>query len=59
MPARPWRDRLRAGRPGDKAGKDGKHLGADEDLVGPGPAYERWKTTSEYQDWLKEIGQMK
>jgi hypothetical protein len=24
----------------------------DVDLVGPGPAYERWKKTPEYQRWL-------
>ena len=29
------------------------------DLVGPGPAYERWKKTPEYQEWLKETGQLK
>jgi len=23
------------------------------DLVGPGPAYERWKKTPEYQEWRK------
>jgi hypothetical protein len=28
-------------------------------LVGPGPAYERWKKTPEYQQWLKETGQAK
>ena len=40
-------------------GKDGKDLGADVDLVGPGPAYERWKKTPEYQQWLKDTGQVK
>src|SRR5262249_6837851 len=39
---------------GYRAGKDGKDLGADVDLVGPGAAYERWKKTPEYQKWLKE-----
>ena len=29
------------------------------DLVGPGPAYERWKKTADYQQWLKETGQVK
>jgi len=29
------------------------------DLVGPGPAYERWKKTPEYQQWLKDSGQLK
>ena len=51
--------RLRPDSPGYKAGKDGKDLGADVDLVGPGAAYERWKKTPEYQQWLKETGQDK
>jgi hypothetical protein len=29
------------------------------DLVGPGEAYERWKKTPDYQEWLKETGQLK
>ena len=40
--------RLRPDSAGYRAGKDGKDLGADVDLVGPGPAYERRKTP-EYQ----------
>ena len=51
--------RLRSDSAGYKAGKDGKDLGADVDLVGPGAAYERWKKTPEYQEWLKETGQEK
>jgi hypothetical protein len=51
--------RLRADSAGYRAGKDGKDLGADVDLVGPGPAYERWKKTAAYQEWLKETGQLK
>ena len=51
--------RLRADSAGYRAGKDGKDLGADVDLVGPGPAYERWKKTAEYQQWLKQTGQVK
>ena len=51
--------RLRPDSAGYKAGKDGKDLGADVDLVGPGPAYERWRKTPEYQQWLKVIGQKK
>ena len=39
--------------------KDGKDLGADVDLVGPGAAYERWKRTPDYQEWLKDTGQVK
>ena len=50
--------RLRPDSPGYRAGKDGKDLGADVDLVGPGPAYERWKKTPEYQQWLKDTKQV-
>jgi serine/threonine protein kinase len=42
---------------GKGAGEGGRDLGADVDLVGPGPAYERWKTTPAYQQWLRETGQ--
>ena len=51
--------RLRPDSAGYRAGKDGKDLGADIDLVGPGPAYERWKKTPEYQQWLKDTKQVK
>jgi hypothetical protein len=51
--------RLRPDSVGYRAGKDGKDLGADVDLVGPGVAYERWKETPDYQQWLKETGQKK
>ena len=51
--------RLRADSPGYRAGDDGKDLGADVDLVGPGAAYERWKMTPAYQQWLVETGQIK
>jgi hypothetical protein len=51
--------RLRPDSAGYRAGKDSKDLGADVDLVGPGAAYERWKKTPEYQEWLKESGQIK
>jgi hypothetical protein len=51
--------RLRPDSTGYRAGKDKKDLGADLDLVGPGPAYDRWKKTPEYQEWLKETGQRK
>ena len=51
--------RLRPDSAGYRAGKDGKDLGADVDLVGPGPAYERWKKTPEFQRWLKDSGQVK
>src|SRR5262249_21259755 len=49
--------RLRADSPGKGAGKDGRDLGADVDLVGPGAAYERWKQTPEHQQWLQDTGQ--
>jgi hypothetical protein len=49
--------RLRADSAGYQAGKDKKDLGADVDLVGPGRAYERWKKTPAYQQWLKDTGQ--
>jgi hypothetical protein len=51
--------RLRPDSAGYRAGKDGKDLGADVDLVGPGAAYERWKKTPEYQQWLKDSGQLR
>jgi serine/threonine protein kinase len=49
--------RLRPDSTGFRAGKGGKDLGADVDLVGPGAAYERWKRTAAYQQWLKDTGQ--
>jgi hypothetical protein len=51
--------RLRSDSAGYRAGPDGKDLGPDIDLVGPGEAYERWKKTLEYQKWLEETGQKK
>jgi hypothetical protein len=51
--------RLRPDSAGYQSGKDKKDLGADVDLVGPGPAYERWKKTSDYQQWLQETGQVR
>jgi len=51
--------RLRPDSAGYRAGPDGKDLGADVELVGPGAAYERWKKTPEYQQWLKVTGQKK
>jgi hypothetical protein len=46
--------RLEAGSAGFRAGPGGRDIGADVDLVGPGPAYERWKATPAYQQWLKD-----
>jgi hypothetical protein len=48
---------LRPDSAGHRAGKDGRDVGPDVDLVGPGPAYERWKGTAEYRRWLEESGQ--
>jgi hypothetical protein len=45
--------RLHSESVGHGAGPNKEDLGADVDLVGPGPAYERWKKTPAYQDWLK------
>jgi hypothetical protein len=50
--------RLLPDSPGHHAGKDGHDLGADMGLLGPGPAYERWKTTPAYRQWLKDTGQI-
>jgi hypothetical protein len=36
-----------------------KGLGADVDLVGPGPAYEQWRKTPAYQQWLNDTGTQK
>jgi hypothetical protein len=40
--------------PGAAAGPAGEDLGADVDLVGPGPAFDRWKRTPAYQQWLSD-----
>src|SRR4029434_2133988 len=45
--------RLRSGSTGFHAAADGRDLGADVNLVGPGLAYERWKASPAYQEWLK------
>jgi serine/threonine protein kinase len=50
--------RLRPDSAGYQAGPDGKDLGADVDLVGPGEAYERWKRTPEYEQWQKETQEL-
>jgi hypothetical protein len=51
--------RLRPDSAGYRAGSDGNDLGAEIDLVGPGAAYDRWRKTPEYQQWLKETEQVK
>jgi hypothetical protein len=50
--------RLRPDSPGHHAGAGGRDLGADINLIGPGLAYERWKTTPEYQEWSRISAQM-
>jgi hypothetical protein len=50
--------RLLGTSPGAREGKDGRDLGADVDLVGPGAAYERWRQTAEYQDWRKRADKL-
>ena len=49
--------RLQVGSPGYKREKNGRDIGADVDMVGPGAAYERWKKTPAYQQWLKDTKQ--
>ena len=49
--------RLQPGSPGKTAGEGGRDLGATVELVGPGPAYDYWRRTPEYQAWLKTTGQ--
>jgi hypothetical protein len=49
--------RLHPQSAGARAGEDGRDLGADVDLVGPGPAYERWRATPAYQEWRKAAEQ--
>jgi hypothetical protein len=44
-------------QPRQGAGKDGKDLGADVDRAGPGKAYELWKQTPEYQEWLRKTAE--
>src|SRR5262245_20336761 len=52
--------RLRPASAGSHAGPAGKDMGPHSDLVGPGPAYERWKKkTPDYQQWLRDTGQLK
>jgi hypothetical protein len=53
---RPEDFRLQPGSPGHGAGENGRDLGADVIMVGPGPAYDYWRRTPEYQDWLKSTG---
>jgi hypothetical protein len=49
--------RLAPDSPGQGAGEDGRDLGADVTLVGPGRAYDYWTKTPAYQEWLKAATQ--
>jgi hypothetical protein len=49
--------RLHATSAGKGAGPDGRDLGSDVAAVGPGPAYEQWKKTPGYRQWLLDTGQ--
>lgn len=46
--------RLMPDSAGKGVGPSGCDLGAAVDLVGPGPAYERWKQRPEYEAWRKK-----
>jgi hypothetical protein len=50
--------RLVTGSPGQGVLPGGKDVGADVDLVGPGPAYERWRQAPEYQEWQKKTAEI-
>ena len=50
--------RLRADSAGYHAGADGKDLVRRRGPGRTGAAYERWKQTPEYQEWLKDTGQL-
>jgi serine/threonine-protein kinase len=45
--------RLQTESLGHAAGRDGRDLGANVNLVGSGDPYERWRKTAEYREWLK------
>jgi hypothetical protein len=42
---------------GRGAGPEGRDLGADTSLLGPGKAYARWRKTPEYRQWCQATGQ--
>ncbi|HYH67555.1 MAG TPA: serine/threonine-protein kinase [Urbifossiella sp.] len=48
--------RLVAGSPGQGILPGGKDVGAEIDFVGSGAAYENWKQTPAYQEWLGRTG---
>jgi hypothetical protein len=43
--------RLADDSPGKGAGEGGRDLGADIDNLGPGPAYQVWRNSPDYQRW--------
>jgi hypothetical protein len=45
---------LAPGSPGKGKAAGGKDQGADVDLVGPGPAYQRWLKSDDYRQWRKK-----
>jgi hypothetical protein len=49
--------RLQTASIGQASAKDGRDLGANIDLVGPGEAYQRWTKTPEYRNWLNQFAQ--
>jgi serine/threonine protein kinase len=51
--------RLADNSPDKGAGPGGKDRGVDTNLVGPGPAYERWKKSAEYLKWAAEVSRSK
>jgi serine/threonine-protein kinase len=53
---RPESFRLQTESLGQAASKDGRDLGADLDLVGPGDSYERWTKTDPVQGMAQGIG---
>jgi hypothetical protein len=55
QPFAPEEFRLRPGDVGYRAGPEGRDLGADVELVGPGNAYSRWKKTPEYERWRLRV----
>ena len=55
LASRKARVTVHARRP-EQAAEVATDLGANVDLVGPGPAYERFKQTPDYQQWLKDTG---
>jgi serine/threonine-protein kinase len=50
--------RLHPDSAGYRADTSGGDLGILVNLVGPGPAYERWQQTPDYQQWLRATGQL-